>query len=391
MTVPDVSPGTAAERIGALDGLRSSVLLIMAFHFSIEAIRGFDMWMALPVVFSGLLGVVALDVFFVLSGFLITGILLDTKGAPGYFRNFYTRRAFRILPLYYGFLVLYLLVLPRVVPWDPVAIELTPGQQAQYWLYFVNIGYGLNWKLAAFTGHYWSLSIEEQFYLLWPLLVFLCSRRQLWWAAIACLVLSPIIRHACAFAMPDKYFFFYAFTFARLDGLALGGLLAIAWRERERLAPLARLLRRAGLVGAVAGVVLIGTVLADLQGTQATPGWRVPMFLTASAWVAGAVVVTVLMGRGGWFRRAVESWPLRRVGVYSYALYVIHDPLAYVFDQFGWLHRPAAGASPGALIVYIVAMTAVCLGVAALSWHAFERPMLRFRPRQVIPPAAQQG
>ena len=170
MTATPVISRGDPPRIRALDGLRALVMVLFMAHFTIDVAGHSDPWLAVPI-YAGLIGVVALDVFFVLSGFLITGILIDTKGAPDYFRNFYLRRALRILPVYYGFLVLYLMVLPQIVPWDAGAIRLTPAQQLTYWLHYVNITDRPGRRLAAYTDHFWSLSIEEQFYLVWPLAV----------------------------------------------------------------------------------------------------------------------------------------------------------------------------------------------------------------------------
>ncbi len=386
VTAPPVtSSGQLPARIGALDGLRSLVLLVLFFHFSLEAVKGMQGPLAVPVMVAGLLGVVALDVFFVLSGFLITGILLDTKGAPDFFRNFYLRRAARILPVYYGFLILYVLVLPRLVPWDPVAVRLTFAQQLPYWFHFVNIPFGLDGHLAAFTGHYWSLSIEEQFYLVWPLVVFVSSRARLRQVAIGCLVVAPVVRMICSYGVPDHILFAYTFTPGRLDGLALGALLAIAWREPGTLLLLVRTLQRSALAGVIVAAALIASIVAQLGQGGFVPDWRLPLFLTASAWCAAALVGTILTGGGGVLRRLAESAPARRVGLYSYAIYIIHDPLAYVLDQFSLIHRPGPGSATLHVLGYVALMMAICIAIAAASWHAFEKPLLRWRPRQTRP------
>src|SRR2546427_5689081 len=127
------------------------------------------------------------DLFFVLSGFLITGILLDTKGSRHYLRQFHARRVLRIFPLYYAALALFLILLPMLLPGDRVLRDLT-ADSVWYWTYLYNV------KVAAagFTsssalGHFWSLAVEEQFYLIWPIVVLYLARRHLYgacWAAV---------------------------------------------------------------------------------------------------------------------------------------------------------------------------------------------------------------
>src|SRR5690242_3161095 len=118
-------------------------------------------------------GVLGVDLFFVLSGFLITGLLLDAKGKPHYFRNFYARRTVRIFPLYYLVLFLLLVVLPAVIAVPP-ALAHARREQAWLWTYTSNfyIASKASWALG-YVSHFWSLAIEEHFYLLWPLVVFL--------------------------------------------------------------------------------------------------------------------------------------------------------------------------------------------------------------------------
>src|SRR5262249_3296296 len=114
--------------------------------------------------------------FFVLSGYLITGILYNDKGSEGYFRNFYIRRTLRIFPLYYGTLAAAFLIWQLLAPhWQAHA---TPGGQVWLWTYITNYGLLVDWRSISVFGHFWSLAIEEHFYLLWPIVILRCSRRQ---------------------------------------------------------------------------------------------------------------------------------------------------------------------------------------------------------------------
>lgn len=385
MTVPEPEPAPRdAGRIRELDGLRALVLLVPIFHFSIEAARSWSPMAALPVYLVGIAGIVGLDVFFVLSGFLITGILLDSKGATGYFRSFYIRRAVRILPLYYGFLLLYLVAIPLVAPWG-AAMQLGATAQLPYWAYFVNVPYALDGTLAAYTGHLWSLSVEEQFYLAWPLAVFWLRAGALRRAVLGCLVLTVVIRYWAAAAWPETQAF-YALTPARLDGLMLGALLAVARRDPGMWPPVSRRLRRAGPLALAVVVLSIVVFSRQAGGFEQPSALLATLFLTGSAYLAAAVVVGVLEHRGGLGLRLVASWPARQVGIYSYGIYLLHNPLGHVMSQAGLWPRPLAGAGVGETVIYTVGMTALSVLVAAMSWHLMEKPLLRLRP-----PAAEPG
>lgn len=362
------------QRIQVLDGLRSLVLLILFVHFTVEAARAWPGPLVAAYTLVGLVAVVALDVFFVLSGFLITGILLRSKSASAYFSSFYSRRFFRIFPLYFAFLLAYLVLLPRLPGWEAKAVALSPLEQLPYWAYYVNIGYALHWPLAAYTGHLWTLAIEEQFYLLWPVVVLVCSTRRLMWVCIAGLLLVPIVRASVAFAWPDTLLY-YTFTPARADGLLLGSLIAIFWRDTTTADLFARRIRGAGVAALVVATGATGAMLlAPSLSLRGAPAELV--FLTASVYCAGAAVVLMLQDSNRPWHRLARSWPLQRIGTYSYGIYVLHDPLAYVMDQIGVLHRPAAGDGLLETLIYFVVMSGLTIGVGALSWHCFEKPIL---------------
>jgi len=164
------------SHIPALDGIRGlAVLLVFYCHTTLIDPGG-----ALGKLFvsSSRISWAGVDLFFVLSGFLITGILFDAKGKDFYFRNFYARRTVRIFPLYYAFLLVALVLLPIVTPASLADVYLHefPTQKVWYWLYLSNF-----YQAFHPTHHLvfvsWSLAIEEQFYLCWPLVVFLCSRK----------------------------------------------------------------------------------------------------------------------------------------------------------------------------------------------------------------------
>ncbi len=358
-------PGTPGPRIPVLDGLRSLVILVLIVHYTDSV----DLAPVAKTVFylTQLVASVGLDVFFALSGFLITGILLDTRGATGYFKNFYSRRVLRIFPLYYGTLLIFLIVLPNVSNrFDNE--RLGWSQHAYYWTYLVNVAESFAWHVAPSTGHFWSLGVEEQFYVLWPAVVYACSRRQLRVVCAGLLVISPFIRFYLVHVLPQTPAFH---QLERFDVIAIGGLMALAFREPGGMASFGRWLMPAAAVGIA--VMVAGFATVPLLEAEA-------LFSSASPYVAALVLLITLQAgpQTGW-SRVVGSWPLRRIGMYSYGIYVLHDPLADTIARFGFLDYPRQG--PIEALVYCAKMVPIAVVAGALSWHVYERPFLRLKSR----------
>ncbi len=167
------------------------------------------------------LGVFGVDLFFVLSGFLITGILLDAEGSPAYFRTFYSRRIFRLLPLYYIYLIFLAFFLPAIH-------HLTRSSMTDYagsWWWY--IAYFCNWKpdhaaSDPYLGHFWSLAVEEQFYMIWPLIVAFTPRRYLARICVALIAFSLGLRCIWSLQRVD-WNTIYRLTITRFDPLNAGG------------------------------------------------------------------------------------------------------------------------------------------------------------------------
>ena len=238
--------------IPALDGLRGiAIILVMLHHFTYyRPTSGIDALIA-SVLFFFWTGV---DLFFVLSGFLITGILLDTRGNERYFTNFYARRTLRIFPLYYLVLFLAFVVLPKFPAVHAVlagrSIDLPP--QWPYWLYLTNFSIADRGWVHGWVDVAWSLAIEEQFYLVWPLVIWLCPPRLVVWLCTAIFV-AEVFARSCARASDMPVLPIYVVTWFRLDGLVIGALLAVALRrgimpELDRLAPVVVIVGVAGLI-----------------------------------------------------------------------------------------------------------------------------------------------
>ncbi len=237
----------------AIDGLRAfAVLAVLIVHFP---------WMPAPrhVLLDRLhlqpltqYGWVGVDLFFVISGFLITGILLDSKQSSHYFRNFYARRALRIWPLYYAVLCFVFVIYPLLHPHGTVAQNLTGWP---YYLFYVqNFVFFDNG--VPLLGVTWSLAIEEQFYITWPLIVLLCSRKRLRVIAATLLLASPVIR----LVLDHTFGHYPTITFSRMDGILAGSLLALWFRsEAFSLAKLRKWASVLLVVGAAGSIYFLTT------------------------------------------------------------------------------------------------------------------------------------
>lgn len=389
--MPQPSPGGAAApppsadasawrgHMPALDGLRGlAVLLVMLLHFQLDTPDTALGRAYLSVVESGWAGV---DLFFVLSGFLITGILYDNRGREGYFLNFYARRVLRIFPLYFGFLALRFWVVPELVRLDWVELHTPPAQQAWAWLYLTNLQIVLfgPGSEAPFTGHFWSLAIEEQFYLLWPAVVLLLPRRRLMAACCVLVVAAPLVRAVFVYGFGASFWAYY-FTPSRMDALAMGALVALAVRTPGGL-PL--LLRWRTPVLVASGAAL--TALYAWRGL----GSRDAVVLTAGISVVGVffaalIVTTVAAPSGSPLHRAFVHPGLLFFGRYSYSLYVFHLAVDEVLQRTVFRMPGRVRVGPvlvPAQLLFLVSGVAITIVLSVASWHLYEKHFLKLKDR----------
>jgi peptidoglycan/LPS O-acetylase OafA/YrhL len=369
----------------ALDGLRGlAILAVLLFHFS-DPFRLREHTPLGTLLARGSFGV---DLFFVLSGFLITGILIDTKGSANYFFSFYSRRFLRIFPLYYGFLAVFFFCL---WPLSGDAEFFRPVEQRWYWVYLSNWGDPLGHGIPA-LGHFWSLAIEEQFYLIWPLLVALLSRRLLLWACIGLIIGAFCVRLGLLFYCeigPSRgcgqvgVEMIHRMTLGRVDVLAMGALLALCVREPTWLELARKVLRR--LFGP-ALLALIALLWRSRFLHYDTP-WTLTVGYSAIG-LCGALLVHQAVAAGkqrSLTKQLLEAAWLRSLGRYSYGIYVLHFPIhAAVMQRV----RQAPDRSPlkialaqSALVdtVYLLSGIAVSFTLAWVVWHIYERPFLRWK------------
>ncbi|MFT3784728.1 MAG: acyltransferase [Tepidisphaeraceae bacterium] len=370
-----------------LDGVRGlAILMVMARHFG----QTMEPKNAIDSVFFKItqLGSNGVDLFFVLSGFLITGILLDTRESPSYFRRFYWRRTLRIFPLYYVSLAICFFIWPLLTGLHPSiafafekGVGTAPHYQIFYWAYLQNFLFAY---LADYPGlaHFWSLATEEQFYLFWPLVVYLLPSRHVWRACVALVGISLASRLICA-GLQTSVITPYTLLFCRLDGLAIGGLLATLARRDAGLEPLRKIAWVVGPIVAAIIVVVFG--IQSMRGNAAVRthtiniliGMLMPvLFGTLLLLVVAAPVKSLL-------HRAFASHLLVFFGKYSYCIYVSHillQEFVFYFVKDEMFPKIAGSIVPGRIVIMLLC-TLLSVAVALVSWNVLEKPLLKLKDR----------
>lgn len=362
---PATGRGTSGDasasprRVPELDGLRGiAALAVVIFHVN-------PPWLPF--------GWAAVDLFFVLSGYLITAIILREGHSPGFLPTFYRRRGLRTWPIYYltlAAIVLLAPILTRPYRWWALPSEIAYLQGLPH-------AWGAaSARFTAYLNHTWSLAIEEQFYLIWPALVLLAGCRARVVAALAstCALGSIVARsRGMAFdCLPG-----------RADGLALGGLLAAL--TSSGATPLRRPIARFGLIsGTVAGLALFAArgSLAPGSGLVHHPGSLILAVNLASFGLIGLLIANPTSR--AW--SPLRFPPIQGLGKISYALYLYHFPL--LIAALDLARRLGIGGKlQGVRLLAIVAS----IGLAALSWRFLERPLLARKDRLTYRPDPHTG
>lgn len=353
------------RHIPCLDGLRGvAILAVIIFHLSSPIAKLAGDWFPSSGLLLASLGRNGVDLFFVLSGFLIGGILIDSKSKPGYFRNFYARRALRIFPLYYAVGILLCWVVPALGGGDYFQ-----RHQWWYWTYTTNWpeALGLNINL----GHFWSLAVEEQFYLVWPLLLWFLRPRGILWLCAASVVVSAMFRLEFASnGNPNA-----TFTLCCIGQLALGTAVAVLARkfstDKKRIVHLI-----SGGIAVIVAAILIPLFLkysgAGLPYIQVVKSNAIGLFFAA------VLFYFVTAANTNWAARWLSSGGLRWVGKYSYAMYVVHPFL--IAAVIGLVVRQTTDPlSPVSACGVALAVFVAVAVVSWLSWHLFEKHFMRLK------------
>jgi len=360
----------------ALDGVRALAFLMVFGQHYLQLSWGWT----------------GVDFFFVLSGFLITGILYDTKDRPHRVWNFYIRRTLRIFPLYYGAFLAVIVTWPFFkwlidatwLIWPAYlgnfarfAHEYTPGSHLQLLADAQPQSLTVP-GLRLYLGHFWSLCVEEQFYLVWPWVVFwIKDRKRLLYLCLAVVLLTPIARVIGNDRLPEFMLdgeVLYRATFFRADSLLLGGMIALILRGGYGQA----LYKTARIVFALcAATVVVWLALNPYARTLRLtdyPDWKFTWGLSFIDIFAAALIVLAIQP-SSWINRLFSPAPLRWIGRVSYGAYVLHDiPHA--------LYNKAVKHLPGNHRIDASMLGLLCtLLLAWLSFHFLESPFIRLKER----------
>jgi peptidoglycan/LPS O-acetylase OafA/YrhL len=366
-----VNPSTFI-RIPELDGIRGiAILLVVIWHYFVSASTAPTETPLAYVLTAAQLTWSGVDLFFVLSGFLIGGILLDNKNASNYFKVFYIRRITRILPLYFLWLLLFLIAPAIVTGFVP--------EQTSTWLFGNPLPF---WSYATFTQNIvmilkqnmgphwltitWSLAVEEQFYLTLPLLIRIIPYRQLPYYLISTILLVPVARLITSFFYDGALVYNLLMPF-RLDALFLGVLAAYIYRSEPIKLFLSRRIR--WLYGALT-ILLAGTTQLMLHDLL------VPFGYSWLALLYTCFLLIAVLEKRGVVSLVTRFSGLRQVGLLAYGIYLLHEAInglthGILLRQSILLHTlPDAAAACLSM--------ALTLGIAFLSWNFFEKHFVTF-------------
>lgn len=351
-------------------------------------------WVERLVLWPAQFGWVGVTIFFVLSGYLITGVLLDTHNAPNRWSSFYARRALRILPLY--LLIVAIVFGVSMATGGAFGVDtLTTRQAASFWLLLGN------WSMAE-AGDYlvgplavtWSVAIEEQFYLVWPLVVWSLRSRRAVGVVCGIVLVASVAMRLYGLSAGWNPIALYVLTPTRLDAIAIGSLAAIAVRSgfdpRQWRVALGATLLIAGLAAALGD--LSSSLAASIDGNDITT-WSLGPGLTLEA-IAAAALLLLLSQRDAapWLSRCFETRWLRSFGRYSYGIYLTHSPVRAVVRDYvygpgldgatPWVVFPEVGGSRlPALAVYMAVCIPLCWLAGVLSYRLVERPCLSLKSK----------
>lgn len=369
-----------SRRIPALDGLRGLAILLVLLRHSIAGTETTSRFLAaclapLRLAWSGV------DLFFVLSGFLIGGILLDARASPRYYQNFYLRRVFRIFPVYYAFLALYFM---RHLPIRlPGALSISSPLPIP-WFSFVTFTH--NFWMASFgwfgpwvIAPTWSLAIEEQFYLVVPALIRLLKTRTLYFVLILTILGAPLLRAILPHLIRHGAFANYVLMPCRADALSMGVLAALLYRNgRFRLMVKTMPWALNGLL-AITG---IGILLFACSGLDQYTSLMAILGFSCIALFYTCVLLLLVCGMNPMLEAGLRLRPIRWLGTVSYSTYLAHPMLMQAARM---LLRSHTHFSTSAIWpVGGIAGVAAALILASMSWKYFESPVLRRAHRYTL-------
>ena len=352
----------------ALDGLRGIAILSVILFHNFEYTNVFSL---------GWLGV---DLFFVISGFLITTILLTTVNNLHYFRNFYIKRILRIFPLFYVSLILILYVLPLIWSEYSDRILYYKHYQLWFWTFLQNWLLGLNFpneNTSPIIQHFWSLAVEEQFYLIWPLLIFWIKNPKILCLLVTILLLGVnILRASLLLLHLDAIPFGTIFPFTRIDGICAGSLLALILYLKLKIK--------------IRHFVIIGSIILSLNFLFYIlyPNYMLNLIYFSCIGYTSfsflfSIIIYLLLNKSSYFISIVfENRIIKLIGKVSFGLYIIHYPVYVVMGPHLRDWAKLTGL-PNQLISVFASVLTTIIGIilSIFSYYCFEIYFLRLKKK----------
>jgi peptidoglycan/LPS O-acetylase OafA/YrhL len=360
------------KRIPQLDGLRGTAIALVLLHHYI-----FQFHPSMPDALAAILMPVArlgwsgVDLFFVLSGFLIGGILVDARESESFYSTFYARRAFRILPIYFLILALGMVLSQLAMHGSVLArgFSIQPAPWAYYFTFTQNFFFSRHGDMIWYLQVTWSLAVEEQFYLTLPLLVRKVGKEKLLWVAASLALFCALLRTILYWKGGLTPMQCYTLPFFRFDSLFIGVVCALVFKNQvyfERIKKQSRVLVSLITVFGIAFLVMDHNLWTRNFALH-TAGFSVIALFYA------AVMMFVLVCPESGAARAFRFQPLMRLGTISYCVYLIHGVVLLGVEL---LLKPVLGLSEWeSWLVVAVGFVATIL-IAQLSWTVFESRMV---------------
>ena len=369
----------SAKRIPELDGLRGlAILLVLLWHYGCDSNSAAGHHWLFYVIDAGSLFWSGVDLFFVLSGFLIGGILLDARNSPNYFKAFYARRVFRIIPIYAVVVGTFYLCLLAGVPGRIAGSDWLFGPTVPWYTYATftqNIGYAAGGpNLAYWLAATWSLAVEEQFYLILPAVIWFVSERWLPYVLGGAILSAPLLRLFLNLHYAHSKVASFSLMPTRADTLLLGVAAALLVR---RPAIWNSVKNQRGWIASAWVVLLAGLPLIILFKVD-NPLQSFWMSTVGLSWLALfylGLLLLALTYSDGWLGRILRiSW-LKGLGTISYGVYLLHWPVLGLTFMF-FRHKRAWAETPAENGLVLVAL-AITIAVASFSYAVFEKPLLK--------------
>ena len=369
----------SSSRIPELDGLRGlAILLVLIWHYGYDAnSAGGHRWFfylkdVTLLFWSGV------DLFFVLSGFLIGGILLDVRNSPNYFKAFYARRAFRIIPIYAILIGTYYLCFAAGVPGRIAGSDWLFGPTVPWYAYATftqNIRYAIGAPaLPTWLGVTWSLAIEEQFYLILPAVIWFVSKRWLPYVLGSAILAAPLLRLLLNLNYSHGRLASFYLMPCRADALLLGVAAALLVRQQSIWESLKRQRRRLASVW----IVLLAGLPFFIFFKETDPFLSFWISTVGFSWLALfylGLLLLALVYSDGWLGRILRTSWLKALGTISYGVYLMH--WAVVGLIFAIFRSKSPWAETSAERGLLLLALAVTIAIASVSWTIFEKPLLK--------------